>query len=166
MRARGLPSRARSRGGRRYDRGHGIRSSAGAGSSVVSENAVHRWWEENSELDRVVETVRLKLDRGVLSEAGASLGRLATILEGHFATEEDLYFPLVERAAPTNAERVAAARSGHEKLRDALEGLQVLVENGDLASARRALAALLHGLQIHEVEEGKLIAELQRLSKA
>jgi iron-sulfur cluster repair protein YtfE (RIC family) len=131
----------------------------------VNESTVLRWWEENSELDRVVETVRLKLERRVLSEAGASLARLVTVLEGHFATEEDLYFPFIEQTTPGNAEQVAAARAGHDKLRDALEGLQVLVENGDLGSARRAFSALLHGLQIHEIEESKLIAELQRLSR-
>ena len=127
---------------------------------------LERWWEQNSELDRIVEAVRRKLGRGALSEAAASIDRLTTVLEGHFTTEEDLYFPLIERAAPSNAARVAAARSGHAKVREALENLSALVETGDLTSAHRALAGLLHRLQIHEDEEAKLIAELERLSRA
>ena len=130
----------------------------------METDTLQRWWQENCDLDGVVEAVRLKLGRGALSEAGESLGRLATVLEGHFATEEDLYFPLIERASPRISGWLAAARSGHEKVREALEDLHALVESGDLASAQRALAALLHRLHIHEIEEVKLIAELQRLA--
>jgi hypothetical protein len=121
-----------------------------------------RWWKEHSELDELVEVIRLKLARGALSAASLSVDRLATRLEGHFATEEELYFPLIERVSPRAAQLLGAVRSTHQKLREGLEDLLALVENGEAAAARRALAVLLHRLSQHEAEEVDLIAELDR----
>ena len=132
----------------------------------MNSMVLRRWWEEHSELDGLVERIRSKLERGSLSAAGASIERLATRLEGHFATEEDLYFPLIEGASPRTAQLLEAVRSSHQKLRAGLEDLLVLVENSDAAAARRALAVLLHRLHQHEAEEVDLIAELNRLALA
>lgn len=132
----------------------------------MEATALDRWWEMNSELDRAVEAILLALDVGALYEAGASLRHLATTLEGHFATEESLYFPLIERVAPSSVERVASARSGHDRARTVLEDLRILLENRDFGSVRRTLVALLQGLRAHEIEESKLISDLRRLAAA
>jgi hemerythrin len=133
---------------------------------AMNSTMLRRWWEEHSELDELVESIRIKLERGALSAASLSIERLATRLEGHFATEEDLYFPLIERVSPRSATLLESVRSSHRKLREGLEDLLVLVENADRASARRALVVLLHHLYQHEAEEVELIAELDRLASS
>ena len=121
-----------------------------------------RWWQEHSELDELVESIRRTLERGTLSAAGVSIERFVQRLEGHFATEEELYFPLIERLSPDCKERLEAVRTSHRKLREAIEDLLVLVEGGNTAAARRALAVLLTRLYRHEAEEADLIAALGR----
>ncbi len=131
----------------------------------MDTDRLRRWWEEHSELDELVEAIRSALARGSLSAATVFLGRLSTTLEGHFSTEEDLYFPLVERASPQSKPLIDAARAGHRQLRTAVEDLHALVETAEVASARSALARLLHKLGTHEAQEAALVAELERLAR-
>jgi len=131
---------------------------------AMNTRLMERWWAEHAELDDLVQLIRMELGRGAVSSAAVSVDRLALTLEQHFATEEDLYFPLVERISPTTARLLEGARAAHRKLRKNAEDLLVLIENADVAAARRALGQLLHHLHEHEGEEVSLIAELHRLS--
>jgi hypothetical protein len=131
---------------------------------AMDNEMLRRWWQEHSELDELVEAIRMTLGRGALSAATVFLGRLSTLLEGHFASEEAVYFTLIERTAPESRSTLDAAREGHRQLRSSLEDLHVLVENADTASAQRALARLLHKLHVHETHETALIAELERIA--
>ncbi len=125
---------------------------------------LRRWWEKHSELEGLVETIRLELRRGSLSEASASISRLAIRLEEHLATEERLYFPVIERASWRNVERLESLRSSQRKVCEAIEDLGMQVENRDKVAARRALAVMLHRLYRYEVEEVDLVVESDRVA--
>jgi len=127
-------------------------------------DGMERWWQEHSELDALVAVVVEALGRGALAPASGSLEDLADALEAHFETEESAYFPLVERVSPEHRSALDAARLGHRKIRERLEDLRALVENGNVRAARVALGILLERFRLHELEEAKLIARLEQLA--
>ncbi len=123
---------------------------------------LRRWWRDHGEIDRALDEVRTDLGR---SESGVAehVARLAAALERHFATEEEIYFPLAARTSAQSARLLDRARWGHQQLRQVLSDLCALVENAEVESARRAFAVLLQGLQTHEEEEVAILVELERL---
>jgi hypothetical protein len=133
-------------------------------TALQMTDGMQRCWQEHSELDALVERVVEALGRGAISPVAESLEDLAGTLEAHFGIEESAYFPLVERLSPDQRSALDAARLGHRKIRERLEDLRELVENGDLRAARAALDVLLDRFRAHEVEEAKLIARLEQLS--
>jgi hypothetical protein len=132
----------------------------------MDADMLRRWWRDHGEIDRAVEEIRLDLGRGELAPADERLARLAAALERHFATEEEIYFPLAERTSTQSARLLDRARWGHQQLREALEGLRVMLDDGDVVSAHRALERLLHGLQVHEEQEVAILVEFERLVSA
>jgi hypothetical protein len=131
---------------------------------AMDADMLRRWWKDHGALEQLTEAIKKKLGRGELTAAASSLEHLATALEGHFATEEEIYFPLAEQASPLSAPLLEMARLAHCELRESLQDLFVLIESADPASAQRALTVLLHRLHAHEVEEVVLIVELERLA--
>ncbi len=127
---------------------------------------LQRWWDEHSQLDRLVDELEQGLQRGAIAPARAALEELAATLEGHFAVEEGVYFPLLESVDPAQKPSLDAARLGHGKIRDRLEQLRQLVDGRDIPSARRALRVVLDRFRQHEEEEAKLIGRLERLRPA
>ena len=130
----------------------------------MTSDGLKRWWEEHSELDALVDVVVDALQHGGIASAASSLEDLAGALEAHFGVEETAYFPLVERLSPEQRPTIDAARLGHRKIRERLEDLRELVENGDLRAARAALYVLLERFRAHELEETKLVARLEALA--
>jgi iron-sulfur cluster repair protein YtfE (RIC family) len=129
---------------------------------VTDHGSLERWWEEHSELDRLVGAVEECLNGGRVEVSRGALDDLAGALESHFDIEERVYFPLVERFSPEHAASVRAARLAHVKVVETLENLRDLVERGEVSAARRILALLLDRFRTHEREEARLIAELER----
>ncbi len=127
-------------------------------------DSLQRWWQEHSELDDLVAETAEALARGTSAAAASSLEDLAEAFEAHFEVEETNYFPLVERLSPEHRPALAAARLGHGKLRERLDGVRTLVADGDLHAARAALELLLDRFRTHEAEEAKLISRLEELS--
>jgi iron-sulfur cluster repair protein YtfE (RIC family) len=128
---------------------------------LADRDSLQRWWEEHSELDRLVADVEDALNGGRLDAAQVALAALAEALESHFNVEERVYFPLVERFSPEHAAIVRGARMGHARVTESLDSLREVVERGEIAAARRALAMVLDLFRRHEGEEAKLIAELE-----
>jgi iron-sulfur cluster repair protein YtfE (RIC family) len=123
-----------------------------------------RWWDEHSQLDRLVEELESALTRGALGPATAALDELASTLEAHFTVEEEVYFPLLGSLDPAHQPALDAARLGHDKLRERLEQLRQLVDTGEVPAARRALRVVLDRFRQHEEEEEKLVGRLERLT--
>jgi hypothetical protein len=130
-------------------------------NGLADRSSLERWWEEHSELDRLVAAVEESLSGGRVDVSRGALDELAAALESHFDVEERVYFPLVERFSPEHAAIVRAARLGHVKVVETLENLRDLVERGQVGAARRILALLLERFRTHETEEARLIAELE-----
>ena len=128
---------------------------------LADTQSLQRWWREHSELDLLVVTLEETMSRGSISAASAALEDLTEALEEHFGVEEDVYFPLVERLSAAHEPVLKAARLGHLKIRERLEDLRELVANGDMEPAHRGLALVLDRTRTHEIEEAKLIGELQ-----
>lgn len=130
---------------------------------LADAESLQRWWQEHSELDHLVSRVEDALAGSSFEPARAALEDLADALEAHFALEESVYFPLVERFSPQHAALVRDARTGHAKISESLDQMRELVENGEIAPARRTLAGLLDRFRLHESEEVQLISELQAM---
>ena len=126
----------------------------------MKETGLERWWVEHSELDRLVNDVADAMADSALSRASAALEELAFALEDHFEVEEQTYFPLVRRLSSKHEPVVRAALLGHSKIRQRLEQLRSLVDDGEVSQARRGFSVLLERFQTHEASEAKLIAEL------
>lgn len=122
-----------------------------------------RWWEEHSQLDRLVEELESALVRGAIGPAIAALDELTSTLEAHFTVEEEVYFPLLGTLDPAHQPSLDAARLGHNKIRERLEQLRQLVDGGEVPAARRALRVVLDRFRMHEEEEEKLVGRLERL---
>ena len=120
-----------------------------------------RWWDEHSELDELILEVEQAIGQKGAARAGAALERFCEAMEMHFAVEETVSFPLVERASPRHRAVLAAARLAHQKIRESLEDLRELVELARFAAAQRALAVLLDRFCAHEAAEESLIRELE-----
>jgi iron-sulfur cluster repair protein YtfE (RIC family) len=125
-----------------------------------------RWWEEHSELDAKVVDLNALLEAGTLDGALSALDALEEALETHFHTEEGVYFPLIDRLLPEEAESTQAARRAHDFIRSGLADLRKELGDGDRESARNALADLLDRIRQHEVREEQLIQRLQDFSDA
>jgi iron-sulfur cluster repair protein YtfE (RIC family) len=131
---------------------------------LAEEQSLARWWEEHSELDRLVEAVEETMGGADAAEAARALEQLDEALDAHFTVEEQVYFPLVEEFSPLHSSVVRAASLGHTKIRERMHALRALVENGEIGPARRALFVLLDRFRTHETEERKLILELEALA--
>jgi len=132
----------------------------------MDADMLRRWWRDHGEIDRAVEAARLELGRGELTAADERVARLGAALERHFATEEQIYFPLAARTSTASAQLLERARWGHQELRDTLADLHALVDHGEVAMARLCLETLFRRLHVHEEEEVSLIVELERLVNA
>jgi hemerythrin len=126
--------------------------------------SARRWWREHSELARMVEGLVEAVAEESHAAARAALEELTVALQDHFSVEEEVYFPLVESLSSEHAPAIEAARAEHTNLRECLETLRGLIGDGELAPARDALAGLLDRLSAHELEESKLIADLESRS--
>jgi iron-sulfur cluster repair protein YtfE (RIC family) len=133
------------------------------GDAHVDPQEFERWWQEHSELDRLVSGLERAFNEGSIAAAGAALEELADSLEEHFGVEERVYFPLVEQLSQGHAPAVQAARLSHSKVRERLEQVRELVAEGKLVPAREALGLLLERFRAHEAEETQLIAQLEHL---
>lgn len=133
-------------------------------ASLGTMDGLKRWWQEHSELDALVAIVVETLDRGAVSPAAESLEEFDGALEAHFELEESAYFLLVERVSPEQLPSIAAARLAHSMMRKRLGDLRALVAKGDLRAARAGLDVVLEVFRAHEVEEAKLISQLEQLA--
>lgn len=126
----------------------------------LDPSALRPWWEEHSELDHMVQAVAKLLADSSLDAAREAVRALEETLEGHFATEETTYFPLVERFAPEEGGTLDAVQQGHDQMRGALGKLHELLAGDDRRAAREVLEQLLEGLKRHEIHEKRLIQRL------
>ena len=55
-----------------------------------------------------------------------------------------------------------AARVAHAQVSETLQSLRDLIEQGDALKACRVLAVLLDRFRTHEIEDARLIADLER----
>ncbi len=118
------------------------------------------WWEEHSELDRLVSEFALALNDGGAVEARKSLELLTETFENHFSLEELVYFPIIEALSAENAEKVRAVKLGHGWIRNQLERLAGWLEAGDLVAGREGFETLLDRFRQHEAEEERIVHEL------
>jgi DNA-binding FadR family transcriptional regulator len=116
-----------------------------------------RWWQEHSALDLMVEALVEALDGRDAEAARAAAEELARAVDTHVREEEDVYFPVIERLAPEQAEFVRKARQTHVELHENLAAIQSTLAEGDLEAARRTLTELLDRLRLHEQAEASLI---------
>ena len=72
-------------------------------------------------------------------------------------------FPLIEKLLPERHTSIQAAQEDHLRIGELLDELRDLVECGELTAARRALAKLLDRFRDHEIQEAKLIEDLEAL---
>ncbi len=132
-------------------------------NGFADSESFQRWWQEHSELDRLVRAVEARMGRGSLARTSQALEELEAVLDAHFTVEERVYFPLIEKLSPERHTSIQAAREGHLGISELLDELRDLVECGELAAARRALANLLDQFRDHEIHEAKLIGDLEAL---
>ncbi|MCP4003904.1 MAG: hemerythrin domain-containing protein [bacterium] len=119
-----------------------------------------QWWEGHSLLGQLVRRVDETAQQGPLEGARAALDEFQDALEGHFEVEERIYFPLVERYAPVQRDRVRLAREAHGVIRTQLVKLQELMAAGERKAARVCLGALLGTFREHEIDESVLVETL------
>ncbi|MFQ5697570.1 MAG: hemerythrin domain-containing protein [Myxococcota bacterium] len=124
-----------------------------------------RWWQEHSELDQRVRELEEAIESQHIGAANAALERLTEAIEAHFEVEEAVYFPLVERFSPSHVPAVKAARLGHAQIREVLEDLRNLVEQGQIVAARGSLRIFLTRFQSHEAREAQMIRDLSDLEE-
>lgn len=124
---------------------------------------LRRWWRDHGSIDRALEDLRLDLAHGSPAASDERIAELAAALEHHFATEEELYFPLAARTWGQSARLLERAHQGHQQLRETLADLRVLLQNAEVDSAQRTFDTLLQRLQTHEEEEVAILVELERL---
>ncbi len=103
------------------------------------------------------------MGRGSLARTSQALEELEAALDAHFTVEERVYFPLIEKLSPERHTSIQAAREDHLRISELLDELRDLVECGELTAARRALAKLLDRFRDHEIQEAKLIEDLEAL---
>ncbi len=132
-------------------------------NGFADSESFQRWWQEHSELDGLVRAVEARMGRGSLARTSQALEELEAALDAHFTVEERVYFPLIEKLSPERHTYIRAARDGHLGITALLDELRDLVECGELAEARRALAKLLDRFRDHEIQEAKLIEDLEAL---
>lgn len=128
----------------------------------VEDANLSRWWEQHSELDRLVDELMEVTARGDTGAALPALERFADALQLHLREEESVAFPLIERLSPEHAGRVRRAREAHVGLRADLDTALSHLDRGDLAAARRAIEDLLGRFRRHEEGEAWLVEELER----
>lgn len=124
------------------------------------QEALERWWQDHSELDRLVDALLAALGSSSAAAARAALEELREAMHAHFSVEEDVYFPLVERLSPRHAPEVRRAATAHDLVRSGLDEIQTRLGSGDLAAARSILLGLLAEFRRHEEREANLIADL------
>lgn len=134
--------------------------------SLADSNSLERWWQEHSELDRLVRGLDATLARATLEKTLEALEELESVLDSHFAVEEGVYFPLIEKLSPDHGAIVRVARDSHLEICKVLDDLRQLVEGGQLAAARPVLNQLLEHFRVHEEHEAKLVADLEALQQA
>ena len=129
----------------------------------ITRSGIERWWQEHSELDRLVADVKIAMTSGSTQTADAALEELFEALEAHFKVEEDVYFPLIEKTSDRHTDVLRGARLGHRRIRESLEDVRSLVERAEFAGAERSLAILLDHFRAHEDAETQLIRDLETL---
>jgi hypothetical protein len=127
----------------------------------VEAQSIERWWEEHSELDQLVSALEGALERSSVPTASAALEDLCDAMDAHFDVEEAVYFPLLERLAPTHGVGVKAAREAHARLRSDLEKIRSHLSDDELDRARGLLGEWTVRFDDHEQAESRLIAELE-----
>ena len=132
----------------------------------MDADKLRRWWRDHQEIDRALEETRLDLESPEPTSPRERCSRLAAALERHFATEEEIYFPLAARVSEQSACLLDRARRGHQQLRERLQHLRAFADRGEIASARRTFSILLQLLQAHEEDEVAILVELERLVTA
>jgi hypothetical protein len=125
-----------------------------------------RWWQEHSALDVMVAALVEAIDADDASAAREAADELAHALDAHAHEEEDVYFPIIERLAPEQADAVRAARAVHVEIRADVDALRDELRGDDVQRARPALVELLDLFHGHEQAETRLIAELAERSPA
>jgi DNA-binding FadR family transcriptional regulator len=116
-----------------------------------------RWWQEHSALDLMVEALVEALDGRDADAARAAAEELTRAMATHAREEEDVYFPVIERLAPEQADSVRRARETHVELHENLDAIRSALADGDLEAARRVLTELLERFRLHEQAEARLI---------
>jgi hemerythrin-like domain-containing protein len=135
---------------------------AGAGSDEKRNlTAVQRWWEEHSELDRLVKGLEDTLEVGNAARASEALERFAEALGSHLSVEEDVYFPLLEQLLPESLPDVRQARVAHRDLLSELDRMRDQLADTDVHTARSTLERLLWRFRDHEKLEAELIAQVR-----
>ncbi len=122
--------------------------------------AALRWWHEHSALDLMVEALVEAIDGRDANAARTAAEELSRAMDTHAEEEEDVYFPLIERLAPDQADSVRKARETHGELHADLAAIRSELGNEDMEAARRVLTELLERFRIHEQAEARLIDRL------
>ncbi len=132
---------------------------------LSDSDSSQRWWEQHSELDQLVQSLDATLASASRGKTLQALEDLESVLDAHFAVEEGVYFPLVEKLSPQHGSTIREARDGHVKIGRLLHDLRQLVEGGQLAAARPVLNQFLDCFRLHETHEVRLLADLEALQR-
>ncbi|UCE85436.1 MAG: hemerythrin domain-containing protein [Deltaproteobacteria bacterium] len=128
--------------------------------------AALRWWQEHSALDGMVETLVEAIEGRDSDAARAAAEDLFGAMDAHAREEEAVYFPLIERYGPDQADAIRRARAAHVELREDLDAVRSALGGGDLPAARGALEQLLERFRLHEEAEARLLDQLRAGSAA
>lgn len=133
-------------------------TSQGDGLDLRLRREALRVASQHHQLDEFHEAFENALARGDGQAAEQSFARFADALEGHFALEEQVYFPALHGGdAVTSAELADLVRE-HEALRGALGEIFAALRARDLDACDAALHAWLPRLVLHERREEALMA--------
>ncbi len=121
---------------------------------------------EHDRLNALYTKLLQDIDRGTAYAAQTSFARLRSTLDGHFAVEDRVHFPTVEKFRPGYASLLATLTRDHGEFRDDLELIGRLLDSNELCESRQQLKGFANRLLLHECAEETLLADLGLGSEA
>lgn len=113
-------------------------------------------------LDGLFESTRRSLEESLGPHAIDAFCRLREALEAHFEQEDRLYYPPIAALRPEARAAIQDFAAIHEAFRAKFREIGALLETGRFEDAGRAFGEFAKEFSIHERNEEKLLAELDR----
>jgi hypothetical protein len=99
---------------------------------------------------------------GVQRDAEAAFDRLREAVDGHLAQEDTLYYPPLGALCPRYKDALRALGGAHDDFRHRLAEIAGHIAGGALGSARAAFDAFAADFGEHEVDEERLLGQIER----